>query len=70
MQEALEKLEGEKKPEPMGPLFGIVIIVALLVVGGVYFIIHAQSRAPEQLPYITNDPAATSSTTDATSTSQ
>lgn len=56
-------MEGEKKPEPMGPLFGIVIIVALLVVGGVYFIIHAQGRAPEQLPYITNDPAANATST-------
>ena len=61
MQEALDKLEMEKqkKPEPVGPLVGIIIIVALLILGGIYSIIHAQYRTPDRLPYITNDPSAT-----------
>ena len=49
-----------QKKEPVGPIFGIAIIVIVMLFGAVYYYWHTFVPHPaEQLPYITPDDSTT-----------
>jgi hypothetical protein len=49
-----------KKSEPIGPLVGVIIIILVLALGGLYFWGAQLNREKEQeqLPFIPNDASA------------
>lgn len=42
----------------MGPLFGVIIVIALLAVGGFYFWLQSAQNETPELPYIPGDGAS------------
>lgn len=38
----------KRKPEPIGPMVGIVIIVVVLIIGGIYFLLSEQQKNEQE----------------------
>lgn len=51
----METPPANKKPEPMGPLAAIFVIVLVFIVGGIYFLVMQQEQ--RQTPPASQDQA-------------